>query len=108
MIIFGWGKRTVKEHGEAYPINCSNCNNQSFFKLVSIKTWFTVFFIPIISYKLENLLICPICNNGYELDKNNFERAKKLIEYTRVYKSGGITREEYEVYMDEIDLFGEN
>lgn len=43
MIIFGWGKRTVKEHGEAYPVNCSNCNNQSFFKLVSTKTWFTVF-----------------------------------------------------------------
>ncbi len=66
------------------------------------------FFIPIISYKSENLLICPICSNGYELDRNNFEKAKMLVEYTRAYKSDKITKEEYKLYMDEVELFGEN
>ncbi len=31
-----------------------------------------------------------------------------LVEYTRAYKSDKITKEEYKLYMDEVELFGEN
>lgn len=106
MIIFGWGKRTVKEHGEAYPMECKNCNNKSFFKLVSLKTWFTVFFIPIIAYKSKDYLTCPVCNKGYELDDENFKKAKSLLEPTANYRNNQMTDEEYRLQMDEIDLFG--
>lgn len=76
MIIFGWGKRTVKHHGDTLPMTCRNCNNKVFYKLVEIKTWFTLFFIPVIPYSSKKVLMCDVCKSGMDLSTNGFKEAK--------------------------------
>lgn len=106
MIIFGWGKKTVKDHGDTFPMECGNCNNKVFFKLVSVKTWFTLFFIPIIPYESKNLLMCGVCKRGFELTNDKFDRAKTLSQHTISYKNKTIDSEEYKKHMEEANLFG--
>ena len=62
MIIFGWGHRTTNDFGPTLALNCPNCKNDSWWHLVSYKTWFTLFFIPVIPYESEHLLLCEICS----------------------------------------------
>ena len=71
-IIWGFGKKTVKEFGELNESNCGYCNNNVRWKLVKITTWFTLFFIPIIPYHKEYLVVCPVCRNGKSLKKDEF------------------------------------
>ena len=46
--IFGWGRTTDKDAGEAIPVHCFNCNNDVYWHLRSVKKWFTLFFIPVL------------------------------------------------------------
>lgn len=38
-----------------------------------------MFFIPVIPYENHYLLQCPICRNGTELNKTDFEEFKRII-----------------------------
>ena len=72
-IIWGWGKKTIKKYGqdiEQYA--CGNCGNAIFYELFKVRTWFTLFFIPMIPYSTKYLYLCPICQKGYELQKEAF------------------------------------
>ncbi len=95
-ILFGWGKKTTKDYGETYPIKCSNCNNDIYSKLVNIKTWFTLFFIPIIPYSSKYYLLCNICSSGIELKGESVEKAKSLNNSTKSYFDKNISKEKYD------------
>lgn len=103
---FGWGKKTVKEFGEVIPTNCAKCNNKVYLKLVSVTKWFTLFFIPVIPYQSQNLLLCNICQNGYELNKEQFEKAKQMAQYTSEFKNDTMDIDTYKKYLDENNIFG--
>ena len=76
--LFGWGHRTTNEQGPTIPIECPNCSNQTWLHLLSYRTWFTLFFIPIIPYESKNLLLCPVCTKGVELSGDQVPRAQHL------------------------------
>ena len=63
-ILFGFGKRTVKYLGSAGIQVCPNCGNQREWSHLRIRTWFTLFFIPIIPYSTRTVALCPVCNYG--------------------------------------------
>lgn len=107
MIIFGWGKKTVKDYGDTLPLECGNCNNKVYYKLVTVTTWFTLFFVPIIPYDTKNLLMCGICKAGIELTREKFERAKTLAQQTIAFKNNEISNEEYKRRIEETNLFGD-
>lgn len=80
LFIFGWGKQTVKNHGPVYMYHCDNCNNDRNWLLYSRRTWFTLFFIPVIPYNKDNAILCPVCSHGSKLDDKQFEHMKAVAD----------------------------
>ena len=72
-IIWGFGKRTIRRYGKVGGAVCGHCNNTVQRELLKVTTWFTLFFIPIIPYRIERLLVCPICGITQRLSKNELE-----------------------------------
>lgn len=62
MIIWGWGKVTKKIIGAVFQRTCNYCNTDEVWNLCVVRTWFTLFFIPIIPYK--NNIVLPVQNAG--------------------------------------------
>ena len=72
-IIWGFGKRTIRRYGKVDGSICGNCNNKVQRELIKMTMWVTLFFIPIIPYRTERLLVCPICGVTQRLSKPEFE-----------------------------------
>ncbi|OJU15498.1 MAG: hypothetical protein BGN88_07520 [Clostridiales bacterium 43-6] len=79
LFVFGWGHETIKNHGSAQVYNCLHCNNARPWHLLSKKTWATIFFLPIVPYKFEYMLMCPVCRCGTMLNHGEFEAYKEKI-----------------------------
>jgi uncharacterized protein YlaI len=93
--IFGWGKQTVKNHGPVHIFHCDHCNNDKNWTLYTRKTWFTLFFIPVIPYQIEHLMLCPICNHGVKLDNEKFNELKAVAQCNSDLLSQKITQEQH-------------
>lgn len=120
MIIFGWGYRTAKNFGPVRKVQCSNCNNEASWHLQKLTTWFTLFFIPVIPYKTDHLLVCPVCRCCLELKKEEFEQLRELVQSSEfkgperstsrmngvVTEAGGVVRTETQLnYMKEMQEY---
>jgi hypothetical protein len=104
LFIFGWGRRTVNDKGPTLPLTCPNCGNERYWNLVNAKTWFTLFFIPVIPYNNDNYLLCPVCERGMELNSEQAERAKQLNGSTQAYLNKQITEEQYKQILENTRL----
>jgi hypothetical protein len=89
VIIWGWGRTTVKDYGLAAHARCPHCNNEVDWHLIHRRVWFTLFFIPIIPYRSNFLLLCPICRNGIEISGQQIEAAKRQIAELTALTAGG-------------------
>ncbi len=67
-IIFGWGRRTIRVLGFTAAQPCANCRNTSQWKVVQVRRWFTLFFIPVIPYESRYFAMCPVCSRGIQVD----------------------------------------
>ena len=83
-ILFGWGKQTKKYLSEKEFELCRYCH-KSKLRLVEITFWVTLFFIPIIPYKVKYCLSCNNCEAGYEIDKEIVEKLEDKSEEDRGY-----------------------
>ena len=62
MIIWGWGKVTRKTSLDLYfERSCNYCNSTEILEFMCVRTWFTLFFIPIIPYRKQYCITCPKC-----------------------------------------------
>ncbi|HEV7449468.1 MAG TPA: zinc-ribbon domain-containing protein [Candidatus Paceibacterota bacterium] len=95
MIIFGWNFQTTWFIGPVFKRTCDHCNNEEFWTLVRRTTWFTLFFIPVIPYKTEWLLLCPICKYGLDLKQDQVDILRPIAEVNQLLNTGVITAEEY-------------
>lgn len=59
--IFGIGDRKQKHLGNTALMDCPRCGNTSSWPVHLEKTYFSLFFIPLIPYRTEYLLSCPVC-----------------------------------------------
>jgi len=80
MIIWGWGKVTKKIIGQAFEHICTHCNKAEIWQLCIVRTWFTLFFIPVIPYKKRYCVVCPNCESYRELTEEQFEKMKHDIK----------------------------
>ena len=78
MILWGWGKRTVKHLGQIRQA-CPSCQHTGWFNVVTIRTWFTLFFIPVIPYRVRHVMMCTNCGGTVELDAERMAKAKQMI-----------------------------
>lgn len=79
-VVFGWGKQTVKDHGPVFRSRCDRCNNEELWKLYTRRTWLTLFFIPVIPYSTEHLVVCPVCSYGAVITREKYEELKVVAE----------------------------
>lgn len=80
MIIFGWGRTTKEFMGKVFEKMCPHCNKTDFWQLCIIRTWFTLFFIPVIPYKSMYCVTCPSCGSYIELTQEQFEKMKTELQ----------------------------
>ena len=80
MIIWGFGKTIKKVIGAIMRRQCQYCNRDSIWELCIVRTWFTLFFIPVIPYKSKYCVVCPNCDSYIELDKDKFLELKAHLE----------------------------
>jgi uncharacterized Zn-finger protein len=64
--IIGFGKTTVEDLGSAGTRVCPNCGNRAEWRLLRIKRWLTLLFIPVFAYKTSEAVVCPICKYGLD------------------------------------------
>ena len=102
MIIFGWGRQTIKQIGIAFKNLCNHCHNEDYWILTRITTWFTLFFIPVIPYSIKYLLSCPVCKYGLTLDSKQIEQIKPLSEINQLLVDGKITQEEHRMRINQL------
>jgi hypothetical protein len=95
MIIFGWGRQTIKQIGVVFKKLCGHCNNEEYWILTRTITWFTLFFIPIIPYSVKYFLSCPVCKYGFDLNSKQVDEIKPLAEINQLLVDGKITEAEY-------------
>jgi hypothetical protein len=99
MIIFGYRGGKRKDLGEAVPIRCPQCNNLTFYRYMSVTSWFSLFFIPVIPLKRRDYLVCPICSRALALRKDQREMAARLVELTTKYRAGELSEPEYQAQL---------
>src|SRR5439155_20737035 len=73
-----------------------NCKNRTFFHYISIRVWFTLFFIPVIPYKNLHAYVCRVCSWGFPI-KSQAERleAMRRVEVTKQWAGKQLTDEQY-------------
>ncbi|KAJ7632194.1 hypothetical protein FB45DRAFT_911776 [Roridomyces roridus] len=59
-IFFGCSQK-IKPEGDQTPRICPNCHNASVFSAKK-KTWFELFFIPLIPFDSKHVWLCQICH----------------------------------------------
>jgi hypothetical protein len=79
-IIWGFGKKTKKYIGGVMHRSCNYCNQTSIWQLCIVRTWFSLFYIPIIPYSRLYCVICPNCGSYIELTAEQFEKIKLDIK----------------------------
>jgi hypothetical protein len=78
-VIFGGYGRKSKLHGEVfYP--CTNCSGLNAFGLVESYNYGQLYGVRLAKYKTQRTMMCSKCRNGYELDKDQWERAALASE----------------------------
>ena len=96
MIIFGWKRQRRTDHGPTLHLVCPNCRNEAWWRLYTVRNWFTLFLIPVLPYDTQHLLLCPVCSRGLRLDKVQFQQARRLSRATRAhYKEHTMSAEDY-------------
>jgi len=88
MIIWGWGKTTKKYFGQVFERLCTYCHRTEDWQLCIVRTWFTLFFIPLIPYRTLYCVVCPSCGSYCELKKEEFEQMK--IDLLNASRTGDI------------------
>jgi hypothetical protein len=93
MIIWGWGKVTKQVVGSVFERTCNYCNRTEVWKLYVMRTWFTLFFIPIIPYSKKYCIGCPKCGSYMELAAEEFEKIKLEISGNSNITSIGVVED---------------
>ena len=79
MILFGWGFNTHRKYGVFMTQECNLCRKLTDWNLCKRTTWFTLFFIPIIPYRVECCIVCKNCKGFIVLSDAEFEEYRKVI-----------------------------
>ncbi|PAB58525.1 zinc ribbon domain-containing protein [Anaeromicrobium sediminis] len=98
MLIIGVGRRTIKNYGSLKTDYCNRCSNNSDFQLHRHTKWITLFFIPLIPYGKDSLIVCPRCGYYEKIDEITFAKLKTAVENREVITQIPL-KQEFDPYM---------
>lgn len=104
MIIFGLKTRN-KDYGEAYQLECPRCTNQVLFHGYKERTWFHIFWIPLIPWFATRGFVCPVCSHMIETDRGGLKLAKSAAQVVQSYSEGETSDRELEAEFEVIDEY---
>ena len=67
VLIIGFGQRKTQQLGTIGLMDCPRCGNTSEWPVHRERTYFSLFFIPLIPYSTRYLLSCPVCRESREI-----------------------------------------
>ncbi|RKE03182.1 zinc-ribbon domain-containing protein [Marinifilum flexuosum] len=76
IFIFGANDKVVEKQQQYAQEHCYNCNNTSNWILEKNATYASLFFISVFPIKTRYIYYCPICRNGRQLEKEEYERMR--------------------------------
>lgn len=82
VILYGYKKIKRVKGKTKTLIHCSNCGADSQWQLINLWTWGTLFYIPLIPVWRSRMLICPSCNCGVKINKEN-QNLLNDVDYNR-------------------------
>lgn len=77
LLIVGFGRRKKKDYGEVIRLKCPRCNNTVSYRHTCTRTWLTLYFIPVLPYRSERRLECPICSHGVKIYRDDIEAVRQ-------------------------------
>lgn len=87
MLIVGWGHRREKVIGPVEKLRCPRCGRDEFWELVQVRSYFSLFFVPLLPYRTETVIRCPICNAVSDVPEHEVPRreaqARQLLREVR-------------------------
>lgn len=93
-IIFGWNHEIRTNYGPVEEIICANCTIKDYWILEKSKVYFTLFFIPIFSYKTNLEYYCPRCKECVQLDETTFSYYQQIAKINTAFLESKINDEE--------------
>ena len=87
MIIWGWGRVTKSKKGDMFQKRCDYCNQILMWRLCVRRTWFTLFFIPIIPYRTVYCVECPNCGSYMQITKEQYKKILEEIKRKRMVQN---------------------
>jgi hypothetical protein len=77
-ILIGFGKQTLEDLGETgQQQQCFSCSSLTFYHLILVRTWFSIFFIPALVYRNQYFVKCPVCSQGIEISSSEVKAARR-------------------------------
>lgn len=101
LLFFGLKTRT-KDYGGAYPTPCANCDAEVLYRLIKLRTWFHIWWIPLIPWTARHQLRCPECGYGYRLSESEAQQARGLTTLMDRYEAGEVSQDEVNHELDEL------
>jgi hypothetical protein len=101
VLIMGYGPRRPKDHGEVAPALCPHCGNHVVFRLLELRNWFSLFFVPLVPGRARHLVVCPVCQYGIELEPASLALAQELVGLTAAQRAGAVSAGDYRRKVDE-------
>ena len=71
MIIWGYKGYEKKLGHTQSPIQCGNCEKTAPWQIIETGRKFTLYWIPLIPYGKKYYVLCPVCQYGKEIEKND-------------------------------------
>jgi len=76
LLIIGFGRRKKRDRGEVVQVRCPRCSNNVSYRHTHTRTWLTLYFIPVLPYRSERRLECPICSHGVRILRDDVEEIR--------------------------------
>jgi len=75
--LFGFGHVTRRDVGAVSCRKCGFCGGEGLWTLCILRTWFTVFFIPVIPYSTRYAIVCQNCGGIAEISREEFMKFRE-------------------------------
>lgn len=104
-VLFNWGDE-AEDLGPAIPIQCPNCNNRAYLRLIHARTKAGIFFLTLARFRSRYALVCEVCHHGFALSGRDVEIAKSLTRAVQAVDDGNMTIDQYQALIEGSGILG--
>jgi zinc-ribbon family len=77
-VIILFGTRRMRTALGTVMMLCNRCQRPSAHALIKLRTWFTLFFVPVFPVSIRYATVCPMCGVGTKIKKDQAEQLKSV------------------------------